>query len=249
MITIKSEREIELLREAGRVTALTIRKVGEVIKPGISTLALDKIAEKIIRENGCTPGFKGYQGFPGTLCTSINDVLVHGIPGHTILKDGDIISIDTGACYRGYNGDSCYTFAVGQVKPEVQKLLEVTEKALYIGLEQVKPGNRVGDISNAIQTYVESFGFSLPIEYTGHGIGQSLHEDPIIPNVGKPNTMHVLKKGMVICIEPMVFMGRPQNKTDADGWTVRSRDHSWGAHYEHMVVVTDDGYEILTKEE
>ena len=210
MISIKSPREIELMAEAGRIVALVHKKMKEVIKPGISTLEIDRIAEKVIRDNDATPSFKNYQGFPCATCTSINDVLVHGIPDHTILKDGDIITVDVGACYKGYHGDSGWTYAVGNVDPKVLHLMKVTEEALYIGLEQVKPGNHVGDISNAIQTYVESFGYSLPEDYTGHGIGRSVHEDPYVPNVGKKGTMALLKKGMCIAVEPMVYMGSPR---------------------------------------
>lgn len=249
MISIKSPREIELMAEAGRIVALVHKKMKEVIKPGISTLEIDRIAEKVIRDNDATPSFKNYQGFPCATCTSINDVLVHGIPDHTILKDGDIITVDVGACYKGYHGDSGWTYAVGNVDPKVLHLMKVTEEALYIGLEQVKPGNHVGDISNAIQTYVESFGYSLPEDYTGHGIGRSVHEDPYVPNVGKKGTMALLKKGMCIAVEPMVYMGSPRCYTLEDGWGVKSYDHSWAAHYEHTVAITDDGYRILTKED
>ena len=250
MISIKSPREIELMDMAGTIVARVHRKMAEIIRPGISTLEINRIAEEVIRENGATPSFKNYQGFPCAVCTSVNDMLVHGIPDHTILKDGDIITVDVGACYKGYHGDSGWTYTVGNVTdPKVLKLLEVTEKALYIGLEQVKPGNHVGDVSNAIQTYVESFGFGLPADYTGHGIGRSVHEDPYVPNVGKPGTMALLKKGLCIAVEPMVFMGSPKCYTLPDGWGVKSYDHSWAAHYEHTVVITDDGCEILTKED
>ena len=249
MISIKSDREIQLMKIAGSIAAKVHKKLAEVIKPGISTLEIDRIAEKIIRENDATPSFKNYQGFPCATCTSINDVLVHGIPDHTILKNGDIITVDVGACYKGYHGDSGWTYAVGEVSDEVRKLMEVTEKSLYLGLEKVKPGNHVGDISNAIQTYVESFGYSLPADYTGHGIGRSVHEDPYVPNVGKVGSMELLKKGMCIAVEPMVFMGSAKCYTMDDGWTVKSYDHSWAAHYEHTVAITDDGYRILTKED
>ena len=249
MISIKSDREIQLMKVAGSIVAKVHKKLAEVIKPGISTLEIDRIAEKIIRENDATPSFKNYQGFPCATCTSINDVLVHGIPDHTILKNGDIITVDVGACYKGYHGDSGWTYAVGEVSDEVRKLMEVTEKSLYLGLEKVKPGNHVGDISNAIQTYVESFGYSLPADYTGHGIGRSVHEDPYVPNVGKAGSMELLKKGMCIAVEPMVFMGSAKCYTMDDGWTVKSYDHSWAAHYEHTVAITEDGYEILTKED
>lgn len=247
MITIKSPREIELLRKAGQVVALVHSELKKAIKPGISLKELDRIAEEVIRGQGCTPSFKGYGGFPASICASVNDVLVHGIPTNYHLKEGDIITVDVGACYKGYHGDGACSFAVGQISDEAQKLLDVTQQALYLGLAQVKPYNRVGDISHAIQTYVESFGYSLPIEYTGHGVGTSIHEDPIVPNVGKPHTMALLKKGMVIAVEPMVFMGQRECVVDDDGWTVRSLDGSLAAHFEHTIVVTEDGYEILTK--
>ena len=249
MISIKSSREIELMAEAGRIVALVHKKMKEVVKPGISTLEINKIAEKVILDNGATPSFKNYQGFPCAVCTSVNDMLVHGIPDHTILKEGDIISIDVGACYKGYHGDSAWTYVVGKTSNEVMDLLKVTEESLYIGLEQAKPGNYVGDISHAIQTYVEAHGYSLPSEYTGHGIGRSVHEDPYVPNVGKPHTMAKLKKGMCIAVEPMVFMGKEDCYTLKDGWGVKSVDHSWAAHYEHTIAITDDGYRILTKED
>ncbi|MDY6062802.1 MAG: type I methionyl aminopeptidase [Erysipelotrichaceae bacterium] len=247
MITLKSEREIKLLREANRVVALVHQTMASAIKPGVSLITLDRIAEKVIRDNGCTPSCKGYGGFPNSICASVNDALVHGIPNHYKLKNGDIVTIDVCACYRGYHGDGAYTYKVGDVSAEAEQLLKVTEEALYIGLSQVKPGNRVGDISNAIQTYVESFGYSLPEEYTGHGVGTSIHEDPNIPNVGIAHTGPLLKKGMVMAVEPMVFAGKKDCVTMSDGWTVKSRDHSLGAHFEHTIVITDDGYEILTK--
>lgn len=235
--------------KAGSVVGLVHKHLKEIIKPGISTLQIDRICEEIIRENGCTPSFKNLYGFPGAVCTSVNEVLVHGIPDHRILKDGDIISVDVGACYKGYHGDSAWSYAVGNVKPEVLKLLEVTEQSLYEGLKFAKPGNRIGDIANAIQTYVESFGYSLPIEYTGHGIGKKVHEDPNVPNVGKPHTLELLKPGMCIAVEPMVFMGKPHCITLADGWAVVNRERSLSAHYEHTIVITKDAYKILTKED
>lgn len=234
---------------AGTVVALVHKHLKEIIKPGISTLQIDRICEEIIRDNGCTPSFKNLYGFPGAVCVSVNEVLVHGIPDHTILKDGDIVTVDVGACYKGYHGDSGWTYAVGEIKPEVRKLLEVTEDALYKGLEQAKPGNHVGDIANAIQTYVESFGYSTPIEYTGHGIGRKVHEDPNVPNVGKPHTLELLKAGMCIAVEPMVFMGKPHCVTLKDGWGVVNRERSLSAHYEHSIAITKDGYKILTKED
>lgn len=247
MITLRSEREIKLLKEAGRVVALVHQTMKSVVKPGVSLKTLDAIAEKVIRDNNCTPSFKGYGGFPSSICTSVNDVLVHGIPNNYKLKDGDVISIDVGACYKGYHGDSAQTYIVGNVSEEVKHFLKITEEALYLGLQEIKSGKHVGDIAHAIQTYVESNGYSIPTDYTGHGVGTSLHEEPTVPNLGKPNTLTLLKKGMVIAVEPMTFMGKANTYTEKDGWTVRSYDHSLAAHYEHTVVVTDEGYEILTK--
>ncbi|MDO4500421.1 MAG: type I methionyl aminopeptidase [Erysipelotrichaceae bacterium] len=249
MITLKSKREIELMDRAGTVVALVHKRLKEVIVPGITTKEIDQICEEVIRENGCTPSFKGLYGFPGSVCTSINEVLVHGIPDNRVLKDGDIISVDVGACYKGYHGDSAWTYAVGTVNEEAQRLMQITEEALYKGLEMVKPGNRVGDISNAIQTYVESNGYSTPIEYTGHGIGKKVHEDPYVPNVGKAHSMELLKAGMCLAIEPMVFTGKPHCVTMKDGWGVHARDKSLAAHYEHTVAITEEGYKILTKED
>ena len=249
MISLKSSREIELMDRAGTVVALVHKRLKEEIKPGITTKHIDQICEEVIRENGCTPSFKGLYGFPGSVCTSVNEVLVHGIPGSQILKNGDIISVDVGACYKGYHGDSAWTFLVGDVDEKTRDLCRVTEEALYKGLEQVRPGNRIGDISWAIQSYVEAHGYSCPIEYTGHGIGKSVHEDPYVPNVGRPHTGPILKRGMCIAIEPMVFMGKPHCHTLDDDWGVVANDHSLSAHYEHTIAITADGYKILTKED
>lgn len=250
MITLKSQREIELMDRAGTIVALVHKKLREVIKPGISTAQIDKICEEVIRENGATPSFKNLYGFPGAVCTSVNEILVHGIPNHsTILKDGDIITVDVGACYKGYHGDSAWTYTVGNVKQSTLDLLRVTEDALYKGLEKAMPGNRIGDIASAIETYVESYGYSTPIEYTGHGIGKNVHEDPYVPNVGKPHTLEFLKPGMCIAIEPMVFEGKPHCVTLDDGWAVVNRERSLSAHYEHSIAITGDGYKILTKED
>ena len=250
MIVTKDQREIELMREAGRIVALVHSQLKEFIKPGITTAQINKFCEKVIRDAGATPSFLNLYGFPGAVCTSINEVVVHGIPSQRKLKDGDIISVDVGACYKGYHGDSAWSYIVGKVEdPKILDLMKVTEEALYIGLEQVKPGNRVGDIAYAIETYVESHGYSTPIEYTGHGIGRHVHEDPAVPNVGKAHTLEVLKKGMCIAVEPMVFMGKPHCYTLPDGWGVKSKDGSLAAHYEHTVAITDDGYEIMTKED
>ena len=235
---------------AGTIIALVHKRMKEIIVPGISTYEIDKEAEKVIRENGAIPTEKGYQGFPCASCTSVNDMLVHGIPDRkTILKDGDIITVDVVATYKGYMADSGWSHTVGNVKPEVIEFMKVTEEALYKGIEQAVPGNHIGDISNAIQTYVEAHGYSLPIEYTGHGIGTHMHEDPYVPNVGKPGTGPLLKKGMCIAIEPMTFMGKPHCYTLSDGWGVKSRDHSLAAHYEHTVAILEDGAKILTKED
>lgn len=235
------------MREAGRISALALKTVGENIKPGISTLALDKIAEKLIRDNDATPNFKDYNGYPASICASINHVLVHGIPDKTVLKHGDIISIDVGACYKGYHGDNAWTYVVGEVPAEVQRLLDVTRESLFIGLAQVKPGNHLSDISHAIGEYVYAHGYSVPFDYTGHGIGMHLHEDPSIPNQGEAGHGVILKEGMTLAIEPMVHAGKPFTKVLSDDWTVITKDKSLCAHYEHTVLITKDGYEILTK--
>ena len=248
MITRRNEKEIELLRHAGKIVAMTHEYLKPFIKAGISTKKLDELAEKFILDQGAIPSFKGYGGFPSSICASINDVLVHGIPNEKhILKDGDIISIDIGANYRGYHGDSAWTYAVGEVSEEAKELMRVTEESLYRGLEQVKPGNRISDISNAIQTFVEAHGYGVPRDYTGHGVGAALHEDPIIPNYGIPGRGPKIVSGMVMAIEPMVTLGDYHTKTLLDDWTVKTLDGKITAHYEHTIVVTNEGYEILTK--
>ncbi|MDZ4481152.1 type I methionyl aminopeptidase [Bacillus cereus] len=246
MIICKTPREIEIMREAGRIVALTHQELKQHITPGITTKELDQIAEKTIQKYGATPSFKGYNGFPGSICASVNEELVHGIPGKRKLKEGDIISIDIGAKYNGYHGDSAWTYPVGNISESVQKLLDVTEKSLYLGLEQVKPGERLSNISHAVQTHAEENGFSIVREYVGHGIGQDLHEDPQIPHYGPPNRGPRLKPGMVICIEPMVNQGRRYVKTLSDDWTVVTVDGKWCAHFEHTIALTEAGYEILT---
>ena len=246
MIICKTPREIEIMREAGRIVALTHQELKQHITPGIKTKELDQIAEKTIQKYGATPSFKGYNGFPGSICASVNEELVHGIPGKRKLKEGDIISIDIGAKYNGYHGDSAWTYPVGNISESVQKLLDVTEKSLYLGLEQVKPGERLSNISHAVQTHAEENGFSIVREYVGHGIGQDLHEDPQIPHYGPPNRGPRLKPGMVICVEPMVNQGRRYVKTLSDDWTVVTVDGKWCAHFEHTIALTEAGYEILT---
>ncbi|MBO6047807.1 MAG: type I methionyl aminopeptidase [Erysipelotrichaceae bacterium] len=247
MITIKNSREIELMRHAGHVVGLVHQKMAEVLKPGMTTQEVADICEKVIRDNGCTPSFLNLYGFPGAVCTSVNDVVVHGIPSDYVLQDGDVISVDVGACWKGYHGDSAWTYAVGNVSDDVKHLMEVTEAALYAGLEQVKPGNRVSDISHAVQVYLESHGCTTPRDYTGHGIGTAVHEDPTVPNWGEPGRGPRLRKGMCIAVEPMAHLGGEEVYTLDDDWTVVTRDHSLAAHYEHTVAITDSGYEIMTK--
>jgi methionyl aminopeptidase len=247
MIICKTPREIEIMREAGRIVALTHQELKKHIVPGITTKELDKIAENFIRAHDAIPSFKGYNGFSGSICVSVNDELVHGIPGERVLNEGDILSIDIGARYKGYHGDSAWTYPVGAVDQEMIRLLEVTEESLYKGLKEAKPGERLSNISHAIQTYVESNAFSIVREYVGHGIGQDLHEDPQIPHFGPPNKGPILKPGMVLCIEPMVNAGSRYVKTLADNWTVVTIDGSMCAHFEHTVVITETGYDILTK--
>ena len=250
MISIKSNREIEIMKEAGRITALALRKVKEAIRPGVSTYELDMIAEETIRACGATPSFKGYNGFPGSICASINNIVIHGIPKkNTILKNGDIISIDCGACYHGYHGDSAWTFAVGTVSSERERLMKVTRESLFEGLKFAKPGNRLSDISHAIEKYVEENKFSVVRDFTGHGVGRNLHEDPMIPNYGEAGHGPVLKEGMTLAIEPMVCAGSYQVRILADDWTTVTCDHSDSAHFEHSIVITKDGYKILTTEE
>ena len=248
MITCKSPREIELMKKAGEIVALAHQAAKKAIKPGLNTLELDKICEDVILQHDAIPSFKGLYGFPNACCISVNDVLVHGIPNKkTILKEGDIVSVDIGACYKGYHGDSAWTYPVGTISEKIQALLDATEKSLYEGLKKAKVGNRLSDISHAIETYVHKCGYSIPKDYTGHGIGTSVHEDPSVPNFGKPGQGVLLKKGMCLAIEPMVHMGRPQTKVLDDDWTVISADHSLTAHFEHSVVIYEDGCEILTK--
>lgn len=247
MIISKTPREIEIMREAGRIVALTHQELKKHIQPGITTKELDKIAEETIRKHGAIPSFKGYNGFPGSICASVNEELVHGIPGDRVLNDGDIISIDIGAMYNGYHGDSAWTYGVGNISDEQIRLLDVTEEALYKGLAEAKPNVRLTNISHAIQTYVESFGFSVVREYVGHGVGQELHEDPQIPHYGPPNKGPRLKPGMVLAVEPMVNAGERYVRTLADNWTVVTQDGKMCAHFEHTIAITETGYEILTK--
>lgn len=247
MITCKSEREIKYMARAGEIVALAHQAAKAAIKPGLSTLELDRICEEVILKNDATPSFKGLYGFPNACCISVNNVLVHGIPSSDIiLKDGDIVSVDIGACYHGYHGDSAWSYAVGTISDEASKLMEVTEQSLYEGLKMAKAGNRLTDISHAIETYVYKHGFSIPQDYAGHGIGTQVHEDPTVPNFGKPGKGVLLKEGMCLAIEPMVHAGKPQTRVLADEWTVVTKDKSLAAHFEHTVVIRKDGCEILT---
>ncbi|AJY75292.1 type I methionyl aminopeptidase [Paenibacillus beijingensis] len=247
MIICKSEAELRFMREAGRIVAETHRLMEKSIRPGITTRELDEIAEKYIRSQGAIPSFKGYNQFPGSICASVNDELVHGIPGPRKLNEGDIISLDIGAQYEGFHGDSAWTYGVGSISDEAKRLLEVTEQSLYAGLELVKPDVRLYTVSHAIQKVVEAAGFSIVREYVGHGIGQDLHEEPQIPNYGIPDRGPRLKPGMVLAIEPMVNIGERYVRTLQDNWTVVTQDGSWCAHFEHTVAVTESGCEILTK--
>jgi methionyl aminopeptidase len=247
MIICKSSSELELMREAGRIVALTHQELAKVIQPEITTKELDAFAEKVIRKLGATPSFKGYGGFPGSICTSVNEELVHGIPSDRKLIDGDIISIDIGANYKGYHGDSAWTYAVGTISELDKQLMIITEESLYKGLEQAKPGARLSDISHAIQEHAEKADFAIVREYVGHGIGTNLHEDPQIPNFGPPGRGPRLKPGMVLAVEPMVNAGSRYVKTLADNWTVVTQDNQHCAHYEHTIAITDTGYEIFTK--
>jgi len=246
MIITKAPREIDIMREAGRIVARTHKELKAHIRPGVTTGELDAIAERIIRSYGATPSFKGYNGFTGSICASVNEELVHGIPGERVLKDGDIISIDIGAQYNGYHGDSAWTYPVGTISEETRRLLDVTEESLYKGLERAKAGVHLTDISHAIQSHVEAANFSVVREYVGHGVGQNLHEDPQIPHYGPPGKGPRLKTGMTLAIEPMVNVGKRYVRTLSDNWTVVTVDGSMCAHFEHTIAITDDGYEILT---
>ena len=246
MIIIKSQREIELMRKAGEITARALEEIEKHVKPGISTLELDKIAEELILSYNATPAFKGYRGFPASICASINEEVVHGIPGLRRLKDGDIISIDIGAVFQGYYGDAARTFPVGQVSDDALRLIDVTRQSFFEGIAFAKQGYRLSDISHAIQTYVERHNYSVVRDYVGHGIGQNMHEDPQIPNYGPPGKGPRLKAGMTLAIEPMVNMGGFEVYTLKNKWTVVTSDGSLSAHYENTIVITDGEPEILT---
>ncbi len=245
-MTVKSEEEIELLRENAIIVSKTLAEVAKYIKPGVSTLALDKIAEDFIRSEGAVPGFKGYRGFPGTLCVSTNEEVVHGIPGNRVLRNGDIVSIDCGCQKDGFFGDSAYTFPVGEVSEEVLNLLKRTKESLFMALNVAVTGRRVGDISAVIQEYVEGFGYSVVRELVGHGIGRQLHEKPDVPNYGRKGSGVKMATGLTICIEPMINMGLKAVVQDSDGWTIRTADRMPSAHFELTVAVRKDKADVLS---
>ena len=246
MISIKTPREIELLRIAGEITGSTHNYLKPFIKPGVTTKELDNLAYNYIIKRGATPSFKGYDGFPGTICASINEEVVHGIPSNRKLKEGDIISIDIGACYKGYHGDSAWTYPVGKISEEKEYLLKHTEQSLFEGLSVIKDGIRVGDIGHAVSKYAEAHNLAVVQELVGHGVGTDVHEQPDVPNYGNPHTGPILKEGMVIAVEPMLNLGTRKIYILDDDWTIVTADDKPSAHFEHTVLITKDGYEILT---
>lgn len=247
MITIKSKQEIELMRIAGNIVYEAHQFIKPYIKEGITTGKLDELVEKFIISKGATASCKGYEGYPKAICISVNEEVVHGIPGKRKLKNGDIVTLDICACYKGYHGDSAWTYAVGDISDEKKDLMKWTEEALYKGLEEAKPGNRIGDISNAIEEYAKKHNLGVVKELTGHGIGSNLHEDPDVPNYGKKGTGPRLKPGMCIAVEPMLNLGTADIYLLEDDWTIITQDYKPSAHFEHTIVITDNGYEILTK--
>ena len=247
MISIKTPEEIELLRIAGEITGDTHNYLKKFVKPGVTTGELDKLAYDYILSRGCTPSFKGYDGFPGTICASVNDEVVHGIPGNRVLQEGDIISLDIGACYKGYHGDSAWTYPVGKISKKCEDLLEWTRESLFEGLSVIKDGAHVGDIGAAVSKCARRHNLGVVRELVGHGVGTDVHEDPDVPNYGFAGTGPVLKEGMVIAVEPMLNLGTPKIYILDDDWTIITADGKPSAHFEHTVLVTKDGYEILTK--
>ncbi|MDD6950295.1 MAG: type I methionyl aminopeptidase [Parabacteroides sp.] len=247
MIYLKTDEEIELMREANQLVGKTLAEVGKHVAPGVSTLQLDKIAEEFIRDHGAVPAFLGYGGFPNSICASVNEQVVHGIPSSSkILNEGDIISVDCGTILNGYVGDSAYTFCVGEVDPKVKDLLKTTKESLYLGIQAAVEGKRIGDISNAVQTYCESHNYSVVRELVGHGIGKRMHEEPEVSNYGRRGCGPLLKSGMCICIEPMINMGSKNVVFERDGWTVRTKDRKCSAHFEHCIAIRPDGPQILS---
>lgn len=251
MIYLKTDDEIELLRKANSIVAGTLAEIAKIVKPGVSTRQLDTLAEQYIRDNGAVPTFKGFPNpygpsFPASICTSVNDVIVHGIPNDEPLKEGDIVSVDCGTLIDGFNGDSCYTFCVGEVSEEVRELLRVTKEALYLGIEQAIAGHRIGDIGYAVQQHAESHGYGVVREFVGHGIGHQMHEDPMVPNYGRKGNGKVMKNGLCIAIEPMITMGSPDLYLCDDRWTVRSKDGKPAAHFEHSLAIHHVKADILS---
>lgn len=246
MIVLKGEREIACLREAGRIVARCHMWLVRHLRPGVTTGELDRLAEEFLRRSGAEPTFKGYHGYPASICTSVNDEVVHGIPGRRVLREGDIISIDIGATYRGYVGDAAWTWPVGRAGPVAAELLRVTRESLLCAIDKARPGGRLSDISHAIQSHVERHGFSVVREYVGHGVGRQMHEDPQVPNFGPPGRGPRLEPGMVLAIEPMVTTGSHEVVTAGDGWTVQTKDGSLAAHFEHTIAITPAGPRILT---
>ena len=247
MILLKTKEEIELIHDSALLVGKTLAEVGRHIRPGVTTAYLDQIGEQFIRDNGGIPLCKGFEGFPSALCISVNDVVVHGIPGNLFIQEGDNVSVDCVIELNGYVGDSAYTFAVGEISPEMQRLLKVTKEALYIGLEKCKEGNRVGDIGSAVQLHCEKNGYSVVRELCGHGVGFKMHESPNVPNYGVPGTGPLLKEGMVIAVEPMVCMGSKNVKfSSEDGWTCRTKDGKPAAHFDHTVAIGKKGPQILS---
>lgn len=246
MIYLKTDEEIELVRAANMVVARTLGEVAKHIEPGVTTLKLNQVAEDFIRSQGAVPGFLGYAGYPYTLCVSVNENVVHAFPSNYALREGDIVSVDCGAVINGFNGDSCYTFPVGEVSDDVMRLLKTTKESLYVGISKAVAGNRIGDIGHAIQEYCEKRGFSVVRELCGHGIGRDMHEDPDVPNYGRRGTGSLIKNGMCIAIEPMINLGSKNIVMEADGWTCRTKDRKPSAHYEHTVAIKDGKADILS---
>lgn len=247
MITIKNKKDLETMRKAGLIVADALERLAGLVKPGITTAALDRFAENYLADRGAKASFKGYNGFPASVCLSINEEVVHGIPGRRRLKEGDIVGIDLGAIVDGWHGDAAITVPVGEIDPEIKRLLKVAEESLYQGIKEARVGVRLGTVSHAIQSHVEAAGFSIVRQYVGHGIGRQMHEDPPVPNYGRPDRGPVLAEGMTIAIEPMVNVGGYEVLVKPDNWTVFTRDGSYSAHFEHTVAITSNGPEILTR--
>lgn len=246
MIVLKTGRELKIMKEACRISAGALKLIGSAVEPGVTTAELDRLAEEYILSQGAKPNFKNYNGFPATACISINNEVIHGIPGKRKIKSGDIVSVDLGAVFEGFHGDNAATFAAGEVSPEAKRLMDVTKESLYEGIKMARPGGRIGDISYAVQAYVEARGYSVVRQFVGHGVGTSLHEAPEVPNFGTPGRGIRLVPGMTLAIEPMINMGKAGVRTLADNWTVVTLDNSLSAHFEHTVAITPDGPQIMT---